>query len=267
MLQICLIFGKFNTLEVKISVVIITFNEEKNIGRCLQSVSKVADEILVVDSFSTDRTEKICGDFGCNFIQNPFEGHIQQKQYALEKAQYDHILSLDADEELSKELETAILSVKANWNSHAYCFNRLSSYCGKFVPHGSWYPDRKTRLFDRKVAVWGGVNPHDKVILREGKAKFLKGDLLHYTYHTVQEHFERINFFSSIAAKEAFKAGKKFRLVNLIFKPFWRFIRDYFFKHGFLGGYRGLTICLFSAMEVYMKTIKLWEIEQKGGLE
>ncbi|WKK77401.2 glycosyltransferase family 2 protein [Marivirga salinae] len=249
-------------MKIKLSAVIITFNEEKNIKRCLTSLAKVADEIIVVDSFSTDRTEEICSEFNCDFRTNPFEGHIQQKNFALQQASNDFILSLDADEELSEALIISILEVKENWNHDAYYFNRLSSYCGKFFPHGSWYPDQKIRLFDRNHAKWGGTNPHDKIILSSNSKKFLKGDLFHYTYHTIEEHIRQINYFSGIAAKAAYDQGKRFNVFKLIFKPFWRFFRDYFLKHGFLGGYRGLTICLLTAVETYLKIIKLWELER-----
>ncbi|WP_085518900.1 glycosyltransferase family 2 protein [Marivirga sericea] len=249
-------------MKIKLSAVVITFNEEKNIRRCLSSLTKVADEIIVVDSFSSDRTEEICSEFHCEFKKNPFEGHIQQKNFAVQQASNEYVLSLDADEELSEELIDSILSVKTNWEYDAYFFNRLSSYCGKFFRHGSWYPDQKVRLFDRRLAEWGGTNPHDKIILSSSSKKHLKGDLLHYTYHTIEEHLKQVNYFSTVAAKAAYDQGKRFTLFKLIFKPFWRFFRDYFLKHGFLGGYRGLTICLLTAVETYLKIIKLWEIER-----
>ncbi len=250
-------------MKINLSAVIITFNEEHNIQRCLESLTKVADEIVVVDSLSTDKTKEICTAYNCRFIEHSFEGHIQQKNFALKQAKNDYVLSLDADEELSPELINSILVLKDNWNYHAYYFNRLSSYCGKFFPHGSWYPDRKVRLFDKKVAKWGGVNPHDKVILSEDSKAYIKGDLYHYTYNSISEHISQINYFSGIAAQESFKRGKRFSLFKLITKPLWRFFRDYILKHGFLGGYRGLTICLLTSVETYLKIIKLWELEKE----
>ena len=249
-------------MSVKLSVVIITFNEEKNIERCLDSVKEIADEILVVDSYSVDKTKEICIKHGVRFIEHPFDGHIQQKNYALSQANNPYVLSLDADEALSDQLRSSIAQVKQDWRYNAYSFNRLSSYCGEFFPHGSWYPDKKVRLFDKNKAEWGGVNPHDKVIVKEGEVKQLAGDLLHYTYRTISEHIQQINYFSSIAAQAAFENNKRFSLLKLLTKPFWRFFRDYFLKHGFLGGYRGLTICLLSSVETYLKLIKLWEIEK-----
>ena len=251
-------------MKIKISAVVITFNEERNISRCLSSLQKVADELVVVDSFSTDKTKDICREYGCKFIENPFEGHIQQKNFALEQASYDYILSLDADEELSNELVKSISEAKNNWQSDGYFFNRLSSYCGKFFPYGSWYPDRKIRLFDRRLAKWGGTNPHDKIILSSDRKIFLKGDLFHYTYGSISEHIKQINYFSEVAAKAAFDQGKRFSLLKLMTKPNWRFFRDYFLKRGFMGGYRGLTICFLTAVETYLKIIKLWEIEKNA---
>jgi glycosyltransferase involved in cell wall biosynthesis len=127
----------------KISVVIITYNEEKDIGRCLDAVKDVADDIVVVDSFSTDRTEEICKEKGARFVQHKFEGHIQQKNWAITQARYPHVLSLDADEVVSERLQKEILKVKENWQADGYYFNRMTNYCGKWIKHCGWYPDRK----------------------------------------------------------------------------------------------------------------------------
>ena len=158
-----------------ISVVIITFNEEKNIGRCLESVKNIADEIVVLDSFSTDKTEEICLQHGASFFQHPFDGHIEQKNRAITYATYPHILSLDADEVLSPELEQSIKAVKENWQADGYYFNRLTNYCGKWIRHCGWYPDRKLRLWDSRKGKWGGVNPHDKYMLEPNAKQVFLG--------------------------------------------------------------------------------------------
>ena len=149
-------------MKVKISAVIITYNEEHNIGRCLDSLLAVVDEIVVVDSYSSDRTEEICRSYNAVFIQHKFTGHIEQKNWAILQANSPYILSLDADEALSTELKDSILKVKEKWTHDAYYFNTLTTTCGKWIRHTSWNPSRKLRLSDARKGSWGGVNPHDK---------------------------------------------------------------------------------------------------------
>src|SRR5689334_8148283 len=150
---------------MRLSVVIITFNEEKNIGRCIDSVKKVADEIVVVDSYSKDRTKEICQEKGVRFIENAFGGHIQQKNFALSQSTYDFVLSLDADETLSEELERSVLKVKANGTHQSYSMNRVTSLGKSWMYTTDWYPDRKLRLWNKNIGSWGGYNPHDRVIV------------------------------------------------------------------------------------------------------
>lgn len=242
----------------KLSVVIITFNEERNIGKCLNSVKDLADDIIVVDSFSTDRTEEIVKSFGARFIQHEFEGHIQQKNWAIKQARYPHILSLDADEVLSERLKKSIKYVKANWKYDGYYFNRLTNYCGKWIRHTSWYPARKLRLWDSRKGKWGGINPHDKFKLQKGSSrKFLKGDLYHYSYYTINEHIQQINNFSTIVANAYYAENRKVSYFTLIFNPVWRLFRDYIIKLGFLDGFYGLVISANAAFETFLKYLKL----------
>jgi glycosyltransferase involved in cell wall biosynthesis len=242
----------------KLSVVIITLNEEKNIARCLESVRDIADEIVIVDSFSTDRTEEICLKYNARFIKHEFKGHIEQKNWAIDQASFLHVLSLDADEELSDRLRKSILEVKQNWKHDGYYFNRLTNYCGKWIKHTSWYPARKLRLWDKSKGRWGGLNPHDKFKLEKGATKkFLKGDLLHYSYYTINEHVAQINNFSTIVAKAYFKQNKKASYFNIVFHPLWRVFRDYILKLGFLDGFYGLVVSVNSAHETFLKYIKL----------
>jgi glycosyltransferase involved in cell wall biosynthesis len=244
-----------------ISVVIITYNEERNIGRCLESVKGIADDIVIVDSFSTDNTGEICQQYGARFITHAFEGHIEQKNWAIPHAKYPHILSLDADEILSEELKNSILEVKKNWKYDGYYFNRLTNYCGKWIRHSSWYPSRKMRLWDSRKGRWGGTNPHDKFILdRRASRKFLKGDLLHFSYYSIHEHIQQINKFSDIVAISYHKEGRHASLFNIIFNPLWRLFRDYIIKFGFLDGFYGLIICVNSAHETFLKYTKLRRI-------
>ncbi len=250
---------------VKISAVIITFNEERNIARCLQSLEGIADEIVVVDSFSTDATEKLCSPFNARFLQHPFEGYKQQKTWACDQALHDIILSLDADEVISDELKRSILDVKNNWNADGYSFNRLTNYLGKWIRHCGWYPDAKLRLWDRRKGSWTGINLHESVKMKENtKVEKLRGDLLHYSYYSIRQHLDQINKFTEIAANDGLVKGKKSSLFIAIYKSIWKFNRDYIFKLGFLDGYHGFLVCALSAHTVFVKYIKMNELKKAG---
>jgi glycosyltransferase involved in cell wall biosynthesis len=245
-------------MKVKISAVIITYNEERNIGRCLDSLLDVVDEIVVVDSYSSDRTEEICRSYNAVFIQHKFTGHIEQKNWAILQANSPYILSLDADEALSTELKDSILKVKEKWTHDAYYFNRLTSYCGKWIRHTSWYPSRKLRLWDARKGSWGGVNPHDKYMMQRGATtKFLKGDLLHYSYYSLDEHLVQMNKFSSIMARSYYEQGRRVNFFTLTLRPFWRFFKDFIILRGFMDGFFGYIVSVNSAHEVFLKYVKL----------
>jgi glycosyltransferase involved in cell wall biosynthesis len=251
---------------IPISVVVITYNEERNIARCLDSVKDLADEIVVVDSYSTDRTGEICRQYGAKFIQHAFEGHIQQKNYANKFASYPHILSLDADEALTDELKESIRYVKERWNCDGYYFNRLTNYCGKWIRHTGWYPDKKLRLFDSGKGKWAGVNPHDRYELERGSSKcYLKGDLLHYCFDTIEEHLDQTNKFSEEGARALYEKGKKSNTAKILLKSTAKFIRNYFLKLGFLDGYYGFVISRISAFSTFIKYAKLKELQKKAG--
>ena len=250
-----------------ISVVIITFNEEKNIGRCLDSVMPVADDLVVIDSYSTDKTEQICKEKGARFVQHAFEGHIEQKNWAITQAKYPYILSLDADEELSETLQKSIVQIKEKWEKDGYYMNRLNNYCGKWVRHCGWYPDKKLRLWDSRKGKWGGKNPHDKYELNEGATSGkLNGDLLHFSFHSIEQHINQINLFSRIKAEVAFQKGRRSNLWLILFAPLFRFIKDYILKRGFLDGFYGLVICANSAHGEFLRYVKLrkmWREKEK----
>jgi glycosyltransferase involved in cell wall biosynthesis len=250
---------------IPISVVIITYNEEKNIARCLDSVKGIADDIVVLDSFSTDKTQEICESKGVRFVQHAFDGHIEQKNRAITHAKYPHVLSLDADEALSDELQKSIQAVKINWKQDGYYMNRLTNYCGKWIRHCGWYPDKKLRLWDSRKGKWGGVNPHDKYKMNEGDKVTgeLKGDILHYSYPTIESHLKQTEYFTTIAAKALFAEGKKATFEKLIISPTAKFFGDYFFKLGFLDGYYGYKVCRISARATYLKYSKLKALYKK----
>lgn len=243
---------------VRISAVIITFNEERNIARCIESLIGIADEIVVVDSFSKDKTEEICKSFGVKFVQHIFDGHIEQKNWAITQATFPHILSLDADEAVDETLKSSILKIKENWNHDGYSMNRLTNYCGKWIRHCGWYPDTKMRLWDSRKGEWGGDNPHDKYELVEGSStKHIEGDILHYSYYSLEDHYNQVTYFTDILSKSQFKKGKKAPFIVLIFSPIVKFIKDYFIKKGFLDGKEGFTICRISAYATFLKYKKI----------
>ncbi|MCY7410382.1 MAG: glycosyltransferase family 2 protein [Chitinophagales bacterium] len=240
-----------------LSATIITFNEEKNIGRCIDSLNGVADEIIVVDSFSADATEKICNSKNVRFIQHKFDGHIQQKNFAMEQATHPMVLSLDADECLSNELKKSLLRIKQQPEFDGYFMNRKNNFCGKWIRHCGWYPDRKLRLWKKEIGSWGGMNPHDKVVMNEGTTTvFLKGDLLHYTATSVEQFKLQQERFAAIAAKEIYEKGKKSNLILNVLRASLMFVRKYFFQLGFLDGYYGWVICSEGAKYTFRKYMK-----------
>jgi glycosyltransferase involved in cell wall biosynthesis len=244
---------------MKISAVIITYNEERNIERCLQSLVKVADEIVVVDSFSTDRTEAICSQYDVEFIRQSFLGYIEQKNFAAAKAQYDYVLSLDADEALSDALQAWLLhEKKAAKHSEVYVFNRLNNYCGQWIKHGVYFPDRKLRLWKNGIGAWGGENPHDEFIpAKKVVTKVVTHPILHYSFASRKEHVQQMQKFSSIAADTMFKRGKKVSNLKPYLSAAWSFIHGYFIKLGLLDGGNGLYIANTNARYTFWKYKKL----------
>jgi len=251
---------------IKLSVVIITYNEEQNIARCLDSVKEVADEIVVLDSFSTDRTKEISETYGVKFFAHKFDGYIEQKNRVTTFASSPYVLSLDADEVLSETLKKSVLKAKQNWDADGFTFNRLTNYCGTWIHHCGWYPDRKLRLFDSRKGGWAGSNPHDKYEMDEGSViKHLEGDLLHYSYHSIEQHHQQVENFTTIVANSDFKNGKKAPLLKVWFSPVIKFIRDYFILLGFLDGKAGFTICRISAGATFKKYSKLRDLYKKNN--
>lgn len=248
---------------VKLSAVIITFNEERNIERCILSLDGVAEEVVVVDSLSTDKTVEIAESLGARVIHQKFLGHIQQKNFALEQATYDHCISLDADEALDETLRNSVLAAKQNFSAQGYSMNRLTNYCGQWIRHCGWYPDTKLRMFDKRLGAWKGVNPHDRYELQTGsKIEHLKGDLLHYSFYTVEEHKQQIEKFSEISSKAKFESGVRSSWAKIITKSTAKFFKGYILKLGFLDGYYGWIICTQSAKANYLKYYKLLKLQR-----
>ena len=247
-----------------LSAVIITFNEERNIRRCLESLQGVANEILVVDSGSTDQTTAIAERLGAKVVQQPFLGYIEQKNFANDCATGEWILSLDADEALSPELKASVIKTMQQPNGAGYTMNRLTNYCGDWVRHSGWYPDKKLRLFRKGDGHWTGINPDDRYELFGNAVPLhLPGDLLHYSYHTISDHLRQIDRFSAIGAKALYDKGVKANLLMLLYKPVARFLRSYVVWSGFRDGLTGFIIAVNSAHAVFLKYLRLYYL-QKG---
>ncbi len=249
---------------------IITFNEEDNIEAALESIG-FADEIIVVDSHSTDRTRELaCGFRGCSrdgrevkprVIERDWPGHVEQKNFAIDQAQHDWVLCLDADERVSPQLRREIETVLAVDSPvfDGYTMPRKTYYLGRWISRGGWYPDRKLRLFRRSRGRWGGVNPHDHVKI-EGRTQNLQGDLYHYSYRNMAEHIRTINFFTDIASREKQKSRVRHPLVRMLVQPPFKFFKMYILKQGFREGVAGLIIAILGMFYVFLKYAKLWEL-------
>ena len=243
---------------IKLSVVIITLNEEATIERCIQSVKDIADEIVVVDSLSTDNTVSIAKQLGAKIVLQPFTDYVTQRTLATEAAANDWIYSIDADEALSPELSQSILAVKQNPQYKHYNHNRCTNYCGKWIRHGRWYPDKKTRLFDRTNGKWAGLKVHEYwQPVDNSPVGNLKGDLLHYSFNSISDHIRQIEKFSELSARAAVERGKDCSILKIWLVPKWKFITDYIIRAGFLDGYWGYLVCKLSSMEVRIKYAKI----------
>lgn len=238
----------------KLSAVIITLNEEKNIERCIASLQGVADEIVVLDSFSKDETKRICEKHGVKFFERAWEGYSASKNFANHLASHNWILSIDADESLSPELAQAIAQMKEKEEDKVvYSFNRLTSYCGTWIKHCGWYPDRKVRIFNRDSVKWQG-EVHETLSIPNGfREKQLNGDLLHYSFQSKEELINQTRKYALIGAKEKFKSGASIAVWDKFTRSAFRFFRDYFLKTGFLQWPYGFTICRINAWGAYLK--------------
>ncbi len=247
---------------IKLSGVIITFNEERSIEKCLKSLLPVVDEIVVVDSYSTDKTKAICEKHNVTFFEHEFLGYVEQKNYALTKASHNFIVALDGDEALSERLQHSILNLKSNWQFEGYYCNRLNNFCGQWIKHSDWYPNKKLRVFDKRKVQWKGINPHDNIVLnsKNNKTGLLKGNILHWTYQSYSEFNKKTEYFSSIAAHSYFNLGIKAPLWKIIINPTWAFFKSYLLRFGFLDGLNGFIICIQTANITFLKYTKLREL-------
>ncbi|MBM4143214.1 MAG: glycosyltransferase family 2 protein [Lentisphaerae bacterium] len=247
-------------MRTKISACITAGNEEPNIRRCLESVAWL-DEIVVVDSFSTDRTAEICREYTDLVFRHRWLGYVRQKNLVKDLASHEWVLLIDADEEVSPALREQItreFDGPREPDAAGYRMPRLAFYMGRWIRHGDWYPDVKLRLFRNREAVCAGREPHDTIVVG-GPVRDFSAPLFHYSYEDLKAQIDSLNRFSSIGASSWIEDGRRFRRSDLLFRPAWRFFRGYVLRGGFLDGLRGLTIALTSAYAVYMKYAKIWE--------
>jgi glycosyltransferase involved in cell wall biosynthesis len=247
-----------------LSIAIVALNEESNIGRTLASV-RWADEIVLVDSGSTDRTREIAQEYGAKVIVEPWRGYTAQKNYCLELCTQDWILSLDADEAVSPELAEEIRAVIADPNAlNGYAMPRKNLFMGHWMRYGGFYPDPKLRLFRRGQAFSTGRDPHDRFDLKPGlRAGRLKGALIHHTYPTLYVYLEHMNRYSSVWHKAPDAKPRPFEFRSIVLRPMFTFIYNYFIRLGFLDGREGLLLHMYHAGYVSWKYAKAWELGRK----
>lgn len=249
----------------KVTGCVIAFNEEANIEECVRSLA-FCDEVVVVDSHSKDRTRELAAALGARVIEHDWEGHIGQKNFAVDQASNDWVLCLDADERATPELAEAAKRVLASEPAaQGYEVGRRNVYLGRWIRHGGWYPDTKVRLFDRRRARWGGVNPHDHVQV-QGTTASLGADLIHLSYRDISHHVTKsIDFFSTITAREKLARGQRFVTLQLLFGPPLKFLKMFVLRLGFLDGWRGFIVAMLGAWFVFLKYAKLWELIHVKG--
>lgn len=249
------------TKNPSLSVSIISFNEEDNIGRCLSSIHDVASEIVVVDSYSTDNTRAIAERFGARVFTEEWKGHIAQKNSALSKCTGQWILCLDCDEEASPALRESLVQNLRTPSNDGYMINRKTRYLGKWIEH-AWYPEWKLRLIKNSTGYWTGYNPHDYLKI-DGSVGKLDGDLLHYSFKDIRDHFSKQIAYASVVADEYLKQGRQASPLQIIFHPLHGFIKHYFLKGGLFDGMAGFIIATGSFFYTFLKYVFLWE-KQKG---
>ncbi len=249
---------------MEISAVIITFNEEKRLEPALKSLAGLVSEIVVVDSFSNDNTIKLAKKYTSKVFQRKWTDYTDQKNYANTRTSFPWILSLDADERISPELREEILAIKKEEpECDGFSIPRQVYYLGKWIRHSGWYPDRKLRLFRKDRARWEGEYVHERLVI-EGKIQKLSGSIHHFTYRNISEHLDRINKFSELGAQKLYVNGKKCRWHHLVFMPFFRFAKSFFWRAGFLDGYPGFIVSVLNGYSIFLRYAKLREIWKKG---
>lgn len=251
----------------KLSVVVITYNEEHNLGRCLNSLRDLADEIVVVDSLSTDNTRGVAEGYpNARFITQAFLGYGPQKNFAVAQTQNEIVLSLDADEALSEDLYAAIKQALQNFTADGYTMNRLTWYHNRWIRHSGWYPDKKLRLWRKSKGRFCDKQLHESLEMQpDSCVAHLNGDLLHYSYASIAHHIAQFNQYSDTAAKAAFAKKRKVNmLADIVVNPFLTFLKKYFIQLGFLDGYVGFAIAIHTSYGKFVKYAKLKELYEQN---
>ena len=255
-----------NPQSLPISVCIIAGNEAARIRRALESVSSWTTEIIVVlNEDVSDGTDKIAESFGAKIFREPWKGYVAQKNSAAQKTSCEWILGLDADEEISTglrgEIQELFSGAKKLQPFAAFSFPRCSFYCGRWIRHGDWYPDRKVRLWRRDSAEWRGKNVHENVVVN-GAVGRLKNDLLHYSMEDLNHHLRKSIHYSDIFARQRLEEGRRASHFEMWFRPWWRFVRGYFLRLGFLDGWQGYAIARIVALETFLRYAKIREAQK-----
>jgi glycosyltransferase involved in cell wall biosynthesis len=242
-----------------VSLCVIARDEERNLVRCLAS-APFADDVVVLDSGSTDRTVELAKAAGARVFVEPFRGHVAQKARAVELARHGWVLCLDADEELSAELRAAIEQALERPEDGVAAFElaRKTFYAGRFIEHSGWWPEWRVRLFDRTRGRWTGEDPHDRVAV-DGRVDRLAGALHHYAYRDLEHHLDKVNRYTTTMARGLLERGARFSWLDLVVRPPARFLRMYVLRRGFLDGGRGFVLASVGAFYVFLKYAKLWE--------
>ena len=245
---------------MKISFCTIILNEEENIKELINNIKDIADEIIIIDSGSKDRGVDIAKSMGAKTFFNEWTDYTTQKNFAISKAENEWVFVLDADERLSEELKENIKKTKEKGtNKDGFLIARKSFYLGKWIKHSGWYPERRIRFFKKSKGKFYGRFVHEGLSFK-GESEILKGDILHFSYKNISDHIDRINKYSLLAAKRKKEEGKRFSFLKLVFSPITRFITHYFIRLGFMDGFQGILIAVFSAFYVFLREVKLREI-------
>ncbi|MFP4055617.1 MAG: glycosyltransferase family 2 protein [Candidatus Brocadiia bacterium] len=252
-------------MPATLTVIVPTFNEEHNIRQCLES-ARWADDLFVVDSFSTDRTLEIAREYTDHIVRHEYVNSATQKNWAIPQATTDWVMVLDADERITPELQARIQGILERGTPYdGFAIRRMTIYFGKLIRHCGWHKDYLVRLWRRGKGRYEDLEVHADVVV-DGKVGTIREHLLHDTYRSFSHFLEKLDRYTTWGANDLHKRGKKASWANLTVRPLWRFFRMYVLRHGFLDGKRGFMLCSFATMNVLLKYAKLWDLCRREQL-